>query len=258
MFPRGCDHCDGSVSPHGRRRDLQVCSTVTFRGFWWHDGGLFLDLFRAYCHVVLNEGLSSGGLSGGLCGFCWEGGWHRGWEEKKTRPMEFKLCSLLLFPFHVFEQTRIFVSHVLYYKFLYKQSLKCPKVFPVCDSVGMSWVRCVWGARHWCVTDWNQCVGIGSGTRRVVFYVSLDGAGLRPSGPSSGSTGGVRMSCDIRVREHCTPDKCIFIYIVYRKRNCKLVGEWRTSIRELSEMWGGDRRDAGSGRDCHESTSARH
>ena len=53
--------------------------------------------------------------------------------------MEFKLCSLLLLPCRAFEQTKFFVLHVLYYMFLYKQSLKSPGVFAVCNSVGMCW-----------------------------------------------------------------------------------------------------------------------
>ena len=103
-----------------------------------------------------------------------------------------------------------------------------------------------------------QCERMGWGTR-VVFYASLDGGGLRPSGPSSGSAGDVRTYRGRRVCEHYKPNiyRFIIVYIVYydRTRNCKLVGEWRTSIRELSEMWGGDRRDADSDRDCHESIS---
>ena len=120
------------------------------------------------------------------------------------RPMEFKLCSLFLLPFHVFEQTTIFVLHVLYDMFLCKQSL--------------------------------QSLGV----------VPAAGAGLRPSGSSSGNTGGVRIY--IRVREHHTPHIYICIYIV--TQDTKMQTGWG-----VSEMWGGDRRDTVSDRDCHESIS---
>jgi hypothetical protein len=51
-------------------------------------------------------------------------------------------------------------------------------------TVDMCWFGMCWG--H--VTDVPRtgCVRLGSATRRVSFYTSLDGGGLRPSGPSSG------------------------------------------------------------------------
>ena len=39
----------------------------------------------------------------------------------------------------------------------------------------------------------RECVRLGSATRLIFFYTSLVGGGLRPSGPSSGSSGSVRV-----------------------------------------------------------------
>ena len=57
-----------------------------------------------------------------------------------------------------------------------------------------------------------MCHGLDSATRRVSFYSSLDGGGLRPSGPSSGSTGSVRMYT-VSARERSTRNiySCIYI-----------------------------------------------
>ena len=39
----------------------------------------------------------------------------------------------------------------------------------------------------------RECARLGSATRCIFFYESLVGGGLRPSGPSSGSSGSVRV-----------------------------------------------------------------
>ena len=80
-------------------------------------------------------------------------------------------------------------------------------------------------------------VRLGSTTRHVSFYTSLDGGGLRPSGPHQVTV--VVFGYTYVSSEHYTPNICRSIYIsVYRTRNCKLVG-----------VWVGVRRDSGSDSD---------
>ena len=45
------------------------------------------------------------------------------------------------------------------------------------------------------ITDVTRtgCARLGSAARRVSFYESMDGGGVRPSGPSSGSSDSVRV-----------------------------------------------------------------
>ena len=95
--------------------------------------------------------------------------------------MEFELCFL-----HVGPSNRpkfMYLCSVLYV--LYYINSLCSGGFVLCDCRYML-VRCVLGARHWCVTD--RITRLGSATGRI-FYVSLVGGGLRPSGPSSLGTG---------------------------------------------------------------------
>jgi hypothetical protein len=53
------------------------------------------------------------------------------------------------------------------------------------------WLGVCW--RHDTDVSRTGCVRLGSGTRRVSFYESLVGGGLRLSGSSSGSNGSVRV-----------------------------------------------------------------
>ncbi len=99
--------------------------------------------------------------------------------------------------------------------------------------------------------------GWSSTIEGVVFHTG--GGGLRPSGPSSGSTGRVRIM--IRVRERCSPNIHMFVHPVnlryigrYRSVNCKMVGVWRTSIGTVEDVVR-DRRGAGSDSDCNERIS---
>jgi hypothetical protein len=85
----------------------------------------------------------------------------------------------------------------------------------------------------------RECARLGSATRRVSFYTSLVGGGLRLSRPSSGSNGSVR----------------VYRRVIFGKQNwrcAKLVGVGWTSIGALSEVCVGGRRGTGSGSDWGE------
>jgi hypothetical protein len=168
------------------------------------------------------------------------------------RHMGFELCSLQESMSRL-QTAQILCIHVLYYTFSYEQSLqwwfRCMRLQtcfgPVCvwDTTLMTLMYLGW-----------ECVRLDSTTRRVSFYASLSGGGLRPSGSSSGSTVGTRIY--IRERERYTPNTYRYICTsVHRTRNCKLVGVGSTSIGALSEVWVGGRRDSGS--DGHESIRPR-
>ena len=58
-------------------------------------------------------------------------------------------------------------------------------------TAGMCWFGVWWG--HGTDVPRTGCARLGSATRRVSFYASLVGGGLRLSGPSSGSNGSVRV-----------------------------------------------------------------
>jgi hypothetical protein len=142
------------------------------------DGGLLPRLFQG---ALGNEGVCSVGF--------WEdtlvlflGRWYREWEEKAPRSMEFELCSL-----HVTSQTDqiyVFMSCIMSY------IIKAVSV--VADATTYMCWFCVWGG-HGTGVSQTGCKRLGSATRRVSFYVSLVGGGLRLSGPSSGNNGGVRV-----------------------------------------------------------------
>jgi hypothetical protein len=113
------------------------------------------------------------------------GRWYREWEEKVPRPREFELCSL-----HVASSNRPNLCiYVLYYVLYYINSL-CSGGFADATTV-MCWFG-VWLGYGTDVPR-TGCARLGSATRRVSFYTSLVGGGLRLSGPSSGSNGSVRV-----------------------------------------------------------------
>ncbi len=115
------------------------------------------------------------------------GRWYREWEEKTPRPMEFGLGSL-----HVTARLRTAQSlciYVLYYVLYYIGSL-CSGGFADATT-GMCWFGVWWG--HVSDVPQTGCARLGSTARRVSFYTSLVGGGLRLSGPSSGSNGSVRV-----------------------------------------------------------------
>ena len=108
------------------------------------------------------------------------GRWYREWEEKSLRSMEFKLCSL-----HVAtSNSPNLCIYVLYYVLYYISSL-CSGGFT--DTTGG---MCWFGVCRGYGTDVPRtgCTRMGSVTRRVSFYASLVGGGLRLSG-LDGKTG---------------------------------------------------------------------
>jgi hypothetical protein len=145
------------------------------------DGGLLPRLFRG---ALGNEGVYSVGFwEGTLVLFL--GRWYREWEEKVTRPMEFELCSLHVAP----SNGPNLCIYVLYYVLYYISSL-CSGGFAD-TTASMCWF-CVWWG-HGTDVSRTGCARLGSATRRVSFYTSLVGGGLRLSGSSSGSNGSVRV-----------------------------------------------------------------
>jgi hypothetical protein len=113
------------------------------------------------------------------------GRWYREWKEKASRPMEFELCSL-----HVASSNSPNLCfYLLYYVLYYINSLRSGGFADA--TAGMCWFGVCWG--H--VTDMPRtgCARLGSATRRVSFYASLVGGGLRLSWPSLGCNGSVRV-----------------------------------------------------------------
>ena len=118
--------------------------------------------------------------------FLFLGRWYRGWEEKTPRSMQFELCSLHDAPSN---RPKFMYLLCIICFILYKQSLqwwfRCIRLQACVGSV------CVGGTVLMC--RGRECARLGSATRRVSFYVSLVGGGLRLSRPSSGSNGSVRV-----------------------------------------------------------------
>jgi hypothetical protein len=71
----------------------------------------------------------------------------------------------------------------------------------------------------------RECARLGSATRRVSFYASLGGGGLRPSGTSSGSTG-------ISVRKYISAMRTLLHRIYMGAYAHKYVGH------ETANWWG--------------------
>jgi hypothetical protein len=107
------------------------------------------------------------------------GRWYREWEEKAPRTIEFELCSMNVSP----SNRPNLCIYVLYY-ISYHINRLCSGGFTDVTA-DMCWFGVCWA--H--VTDVPRtgCTRMGSETRRVSFYTSLVGEGLRLSGPSSGS-----------------------------------------------------------------------
>jgi hypothetical protein len=116
------------------------------------------------------------------CFFFWVGGIGNG-KRRRRGPWSSSYVHCMSRP--QTDQNFMYLCSVLCL-ILYKQSL----VVSLMDYRHVL-VRCVVGARHCCATD-GMCT-TGSATRRVSFYASLVGGGLRLSGPSSGSNGSVRV-----------------------------------------------------------------
>ena len=118
--------------------------------------------------------------------FLFLGRWYRGLEEKTPRTMKFELCSLHVAPSN--SPKFMYLLCIICF-ILYKQSLQwwfhCMRLQACVGSV------CVGDTTLMC-RGW-ECARMGSATRRVSFYVSLVGGGLRLSRPSSGSNGSVRV-----------------------------------------------------------------
>ncbi len=108
------------------------------------------------------------------------GSWYREWEKKTPRHMEFELCSIPVTP----SNSPNLCIYVLYYVLYYINSL-CSGGFTD-STTDMCWFGVCWG--HGTDVSRTGCTRMGSTTRRVSFYVSLVGGGLRLSGPSSGTT----------------------------------------------------------------------
>ena len=106
------------------------------------------------------------------------------------------------------------------------------------------------GTRNRCVTcgnvhGWSSTLEFDGPTSTLRWSESVE-VYIPPSGTSSRSPGNVRIY--ILTRERCAPDIYRYTCIqVYRTRNCKLVGVWRTSIGVV-RVWrtsrGTDRRRA--------------
>jgi hypothetical protein len=79
--------------------------------------------------------------------------------------------------------------YVLYYVLYYIDSL-CSDGFADATT-DMCWFGVWWG--HGFDVTRTGCAQLGSAARRVSFYTSLVGGGLRLSGPSSGNNGSVRV-----------------------------------------------------------------
>ncbi len=125
--------------------------------------------------------------------------WYREWEEKAPRPMEFELCSLHVAP----SNSPNLCIYVLYYVLYYISSL-CSGGFDYA-TVGMCWFGVWWG--YGTDVPRTGCARLGSATRRVSFYASLVGGGLRLSGSSSGTNGSVR----------------VYRRVIFGKQNCRYV-----------------------------------
>jgi hypothetical protein len=118
--------------------------------------------------------------------FLFLGRWYRGWEEKAPRSMKFELCSL----HDTSSNSPKFMYLICIICFiLYQQSLqwwfRCLRLQTCVGSVCVEDTSLMFRGR--------ECARLGSATRRVSFYVSLVGGGLRLSRPSSGSNGSVRV-----------------------------------------------------------------
>ncbi len=76
-------------------------------------------------------------------------------------------------------------------QFMYLCLVLCLVIYKQSLTAYMCWFGVWWGHR----TDVPRtgCARMGSETRRVSFYVSMVGGGLRLSGPSSGTNGSVRV-----------------------------------------------------------------
>jgi hypothetical protein len=90
--------------------------------------------------------------------------------------MEFELCSLYVTP----SNSPNLCIYILYYVLYYISSL-CSGGFSDATE-GMCWFGVWWG--HDTDVPRTLCARLGSPTRRVSFYASLVGGGLRLSGPS--------------------------------------------------------------------------
>ena len=114
--------------------------------------------------------------------FLFLGRWYRGWEEKAPRTMKFELCSL---DDASSNRPKFMYLLCIICFILYTQSLQwwfpCVRLQACVGSV------CVGGTTLMC--RGRECARLGSATRRVSFYASLVGGGLR----LSGSNGSVRV-----------------------------------------------------------------
>jgi hypothetical protein len=145
------------------------------------DGGLLPRLFRG---ALGNEGVCSVGFwEGTLVLFL--GRWYRELQEKASRSMEFELCSLHVAP----SNDPMLCIYVLYYVLYYISSL-CSGGF--IDATACMCCFGVWWG-HGTDVPRTGCARLGLTTRRVSFYASVVGGGLRLSGPSSGSNGSVQV-----------------------------------------------------------------
>ena len=140
--------------------------------------------------VLGNEGVCSVGFwEGTLVLFL--GRWYREWEEKAPRPMQFGLGSLN-------------VASSNSPKFIYYIGSLFSGGFAYATA-GMCWFGVWWG--HGSDVPRTGCARLSSAARRVSFYTSLVGGGLRLSGPSSGSNGSVR----------------VYRRVLFGKQNCRCV-----------------------------------
>ena len=145
-----------------------------------------MGVFSSVCSGVLwgRGGLQCRILGGVIVSFL--GRWYRGWEEKAPRPMKFELCSLHDAPSN--SPKFMYLLCIICF-ILYKQSLqwwfRCMRLQTCVGSVCVGGTALMYLGR--------ECARFGLATRRVSFYASLVGGGLRLSRPSSGSNGSVRV-----------------------------------------------------------------
>ena len=161
------------------RRALWTWSTVISRVFWWW--GSFPRLFRG----ALETRGSVFRVLGEETLFSFLGRWGR--EGAATHVVRIVFHSMSLI------QT-VLISC--------KQSLQwwfhCMRLQTCVGSVFVGVTTLLW-----CTTDGMCTSGIGNSTRLLQVYVSMDGGGLRPSGPSSGRSGSVRVYIRV-MRNLCT------------------------------------------------------
>ncbi len=192
---RGTDRRVGFVV-EGVKQGAQ--SRVVFRLRWWKEGFMIM-IIRNFARLLM-RGVFSRVCSGGDLGM-----------SRGVRVM-FTTCL-------VFKQTKFMYWCSVLYVLCYISSL-CSGGFADATTF-MCWFGVCWG--HGTDVPRTGCARLGSATRRVSFYLSLVGGGLPLSGPSSGSSGSVR----------------VYRRVIFGKKN--RVG-W-TSIGSLSDVWVGGRLD---------------